>query len=95
MGNCYDNSYVESWFSSLKKEKIFRRNCRDEAELRASVFGCIERWYNRKRKRHYLYIFKADPIILSSDTSSLNRAFIRSSEIPQDLKTVLQTETRL
>jgi transposase InsO family protein len=25
-GNCYDNSYVESWFGSLKKEWIYRSN---------------------------------------------------------------------
>ena len=53
-GNCYDNSYVESWFSSLKKEKIYRRNYRDESELRASVFDYIERWYNRRRKHSAL-----------------------------------------
>ena len=24
-GNCYDNSYVESWFGGLKKERIYRK----------------------------------------------------------------------
>ena len=46
---CYDNAYVESWFASLKKERIFRKNYRTENELRADVFDYIEVWYNRKR----------------------------------------------
>jgi putative transposase len=49
-GNCYDNAYVESWFSSLKKEWIYRRKYSSEKELRALVFEYIEIWYNRKRK---------------------------------------------
>lgn len=53
-GNCYDNSYVESWFSSLKKERIYRSIYRSEQELRAIVFDYIEVWYNRKRKHSSL-----------------------------------------
>lgn len=53
-GNCYDNSYVESWFSSLKKEKIYRSNYTTEKELKALVFEYIEVWYNRKRKHSAL-----------------------------------------
>lgn len=49
-GNCYDNAYVESWFSSLKKEWIYRSQYSTEAELRALVFEYIEIWYNKKRK---------------------------------------------
>jgi len=48
-GNCYDNAYVESWFSSLKKECLYRRNYTTEEELRALVFKYIEIWYNDKR----------------------------------------------
>ena len=53
-GNCYDNSYVESWFSSLKKEWLYRRKCSTEAELRSLVFEYIEVWYNRKRSHSAL-----------------------------------------
>lgn len=49
-GNCYDNAYVESWFSSLKKEWIYRSSYSTESELRALVFEYIEVWYNKKRK---------------------------------------------
>lgn len=53
-GNCYDNAYVESWFSSLKKEWLYRMIYTTEAQLRALVFDYIEVWYNRKRKHSAL-----------------------------------------
>lgn len=53
-GNCYDNAYVESWFSSLKKEWIYRHHYSTEQELRSLVFEYIEVWYNRKRKHSAL-----------------------------------------
>jgi len=53
-GNCYDNCYVESWFSSLKKEWVYRRSYSSEDELRASVFEYIETWYNNKRRHSSL-----------------------------------------
>lgn len=49
-GNCYDNAYVESWFGSLKKEWVYRRQYKTEQELRSEVFHYIEVWYNRRRK---------------------------------------------
>ena len=53
-GNCYDNAYVESWFSSLKKEWIYRNTYKTAAELRTLVFEYIETWYNKKRKHSSL-----------------------------------------
>ena len=53
-GNCYDNAYVESWFSSLKKEWIYRRSYKNKSELRALVFEYIEVWYNKKRRHSSL-----------------------------------------
>ena len=53
-GNCYDNAYVESWFSSLKKEWIYRSYYNTEAELKALVFEYIEVWYNKKRRHSSL-----------------------------------------
>lgn len=57
-GNCYDNAYVESWFASLKKERVYRCKYETEEELRAIVFEYIEVWYNRKR-RHSALGFKS------------------------------------
>lgn len=53
-GNCYDNAYVESWFSSLKKEWIYRHDFSTEEEVRSLVFKYIETWYNTKRKHSAL-----------------------------------------
>lgn len=53
-GNCYDNAYVESWFSSLKKEWIYRSRYSTAQELRTLVFEYIETWYNKKRKHSSL-----------------------------------------
>jgi putative transposase len=53
-GNCYDNSYVESWFASFKKEWIYRHQYSTERQLRGLVFEYIESWYNRRRKHSAL-----------------------------------------
>jgi putative transposase len=53
-GNCYDNAYVKSWFSSLKKEWIFRSHYSTESELRSLVFKYIETWYNNKGRHSSL-----------------------------------------
>jgi putative transposase len=53
-GNCYDNSYVESWFASLKKEWIYRQQYTCKNELRGLVFEYIETWYNNKRRHSSL-----------------------------------------
>lgn len=53
-GNCYDNAYVESWFSSFKKERLYRSIYSTESELRQIVFEYIEVWYNKKRKHSSL-----------------------------------------
>lgn len=53
-GNCYDNAFVESWFASLKKERIYRIPYKTERELRALVFEYIEVWYNKKRRHSAL-----------------------------------------
>lgn len=53
-GNCYDNAVAESFFSSLKKERIKKRIYGTRAEARADIFDYIEVFYNRKRRHSYL-----------------------------------------
>jgi putative transposase len=53
-GNCYDNAYVESFFSSLKKEWVYRQNPKTEEAMKACVFNYIEAWYNKKRRHSSL-----------------------------------------
>ena len=49
-GNVWDNAAMESFFSSLKTERIARKIYRSRDEARADVFDYIERFYNTKRR---------------------------------------------
>lgn len=49
-GNCYDNAPTESYFATLKRELVSRRNYASHAEAKQDIFEYIEVWYNRQRK---------------------------------------------
>lgn len=49
-GNVRDNAAMESFFSSLKTERVRRKTYRTRRQPRADVFECIERFYNPKRR---------------------------------------------
>jgi putative transposase len=53
-GNVWDNSAMESFFSSLKVERVNRRQYRTRDEARADVFDYIERFYNPRRRHSTL-----------------------------------------
>ena len=53
-GNCWDNAVAESFFSSLKKERIKRRIYASRQDARSDVFDYIEVFYNRKRRHSHL-----------------------------------------
>lgn len=53
-GNCWDNAATESFFSSLKTERIARKTYRTRDEARADVFDYVERWYNPQRRHSTL-----------------------------------------
>jgi len=48
-GNCYDNAVMESFWSTLKHELIYRCHFRTRAEACLAVFEYIEVFYNRCR----------------------------------------------
>lgn len=48
-GNCYDNAFIESFWSSLKYETVYHRKFATRAEARAALFDYIESFYNRTR----------------------------------------------
>lgn len=48
-GNCQDNAVAESFFSSLKKERIRKRIYKTRDLARADIFDYIEVFYNRAR----------------------------------------------
>ncbi len=53
-GEVWDNSAMESFFSSLKTEKIATKVYRTRAQARADVFDYIERFYNPVRRHSTL-----------------------------------------
>ncbi|HID9898429.1 IS3 family transposase [Serratia ureilytica] len=53
-GNCWDNAVDESFFSSLKKERIRKRIYKTRDLARADIFDYIEVFYNRARRHSHL-----------------------------------------
>ncbi len=53
-GEVWDNSAMESFFSSLKTERIARKVYRTREQARADVFDYIERFYNSTRRHSTL-----------------------------------------
>jgi putative transposase len=53
-GNCWDNAAMESFFSSLKTERVDRRPYASRDDARADVFDYIERFYNPRRRHSVL-----------------------------------------
>ncbi|MGI5958579.1 MAG: integrase core domain-containing protein [Massiliimalia sp.] len=50
-GVTYDNSVVESFFSSLKREELYRTKYRSEAELRAAIDAYMVFYNERQTSR--------------------------------------------
>ena len=53
-GDCWDNAVAESFFASLKTERIFYRKYRTRNEARQDIVNYIEMFYNSKRLHSYL-----------------------------------------
>jgi putative transposase len=48
-GTWYDNAPMESFFGTLKSERVHHLVYRDRAEATTDLFNYIEGWYNRRR----------------------------------------------
>lgn len=53
-GEVWDNSAMESFFSSMKTERIARKVYRSREQARVDVFDYIERFYNPRRRHSTL-----------------------------------------
>jgi len=53
-GNFWDNAVAESFFSSLKKERIKKRIYKSREIARVDISDYIESFYNRTRRHSYL-----------------------------------------
>ncbi|WP_434341098.1 IS3 family transposase [Motilimonas cestriensis] len=53
-GCCWDNAVAESFFGSLKKERVHWRNYRTRYAAQQDVLNYITMWYNSQRMHSYL-----------------------------------------
>jgi len=53
-GDCWDNSVAESFFGTLKIERVFDSVYRTREEARGDIIDYIEMFYNSKRYHSYL-----------------------------------------
>lgn len=53
-GNCYDNAPMESFFSTLKCDRVHRQNYHSRQEAKTDIFSYIEGFYNRSRRHSSL-----------------------------------------
>lgn len=52
--NCYDNAVIESFWSTLKLELIYRNQFINHDQARSAIFDYIETFYNRQRSHSSL-----------------------------------------
>ena len=53
-GDCWDNAVVESFFGSLKQERVQWRNYQSRYEAQQDILGYISMFYNSHRLHSYL-----------------------------------------
>lgn len=53
-GDCWDNAVAESFFHTLKVERVNRRAYRTRSQAKLDLFDYIERFYNRWRRHSTL-----------------------------------------
>jgi putative transposase len=59
-GNVYDNAVMESFFATLKTERVHRRQYQTRTEARTDIFAYIEGFYNRRRRHSALGYLSPD-----------------------------------
>lgn len=54
IGDCYDNSMIESFWSRMQVELLDRQRWKTRIELANAMFDCLEIWHNRQRRHSQL-----------------------------------------
>jgi len=54
-GNCWDNAVAESFFATLERELIDRRDWATRADATRAIFDYIATWYNTRRRHSTLH----------------------------------------
>jgi putative transposase len=53
IGDCFDNSVAEAFFSILQRELLDQHDWNDQDQLAGAIFEWIECWYNPSRRHSY------------------------------------------
>jgi transposase InsO family protein len=54
VGDCYDNSMIEAFWSRMQVELLDRRHWKTRVELANAIFDYLEIWHNRRRRHSRL-----------------------------------------
>jgi transposase InsO family protein len=54
VGDCYDNSMIESFWSRMQVELLDRKKWNTRVELANAMFDYLEIWHNRRRRHTQL-----------------------------------------
>jgi transposase InsO family protein len=54
VGDCYDNSMIESFWSRMQVELLDRTKWKTRVELANAIFDYLEIWHNRRRRHSKL-----------------------------------------
>ena len=71
-GNCYDNAFIESFWSTLKYELVYHQRFATYAAARTAIFDYIETFYNRTRLHSSLAYLS--PISFESNLNQITLA---------------------
>ena len=63
-GNCWDNAPTESFFNSLKNERVHATRYRTHQDAKADLFEYIEVFYNRSRRHSSLGFVSPEQCLL-------------------------------
>lgn len=93
-GNCYDNAAMESFWSTLKLELIYRHELLDRTSARTPLFDYIEAFYNTRRMHSSLgqrspMEFEALPALSNPDAAKAKPAGLRPSNLSRSLDPTL------
>jgi putative transposase len=54
VGDCFDNSMIEAFWSRMQVELLDRQRWRTRIELANAIFDYLEIWHNRQRRHSAL-----------------------------------------
>ena len=87
-GCCYDNAAMEAFFSSLKRECVYRQRFTTRAQARREIFSYIEGFYNRRRL-HSRLAYRA-PLVFEYSAESVGS---KSAQAPT-LEAIFRRKSR-